>query len=116
GVAFAFKDSFNALAAAGTNVTRLMAVGGGSRSDLWLKIIATVLGVPVHVPVKGDFGAAFGAARLAMIAATGASWSSILKKPEFAKTFKPEAKAVDAYARRYETYKKLYPALKEAMQ
>lgn len=116
GVAFAFKDSFNALAAAGTDVTRLMAVGGGSRSDLWLQIIATVLGVPVHVPVKGDFGAAFGAARLAMIAATGNSWKPILKKPEFAKTFKPEAKAVDAYARRYESYKKLYAALKEAMQ
>jgi xylulokinase len=93
-----------------------MAVGGGSRSELWLKIIATVLGVPVNVPVKGDFGAAFGAARLAMIAETKAPWSAILQKPQFANTFKPEAKAVDAYARRYESYKKLYPALKEALQ
>ena len=43
GVAFAFRDCLEALKAAGTSVERVTAVGGGSRSELWLKIIATVL-------------------------------------------------------------------------
>jgi sugar (pentulose or hexulose) kinase len=51
-----------------------------------------------------------------MIAQTKAPWSGILQKPQFAKTFKPDAKVAEAYARRYESYKKLYPALKEALQ
>ena len=64
GVAFAFRDCLEALKDAGTEVKRVTAVGGGSRSDLWLKIIATVLGVPVDLPAAGDVGGAFGAARL----------------------------------------------------
>jgi xylulokinase len=63
-VAFAFRDSLEALKGAGTEVKRVTAVGGGSKSELWLKIIATVLGVPVDLPAAGDVGGAFGAARL----------------------------------------------------
>ena len=48
-VAFAFRDSLEALKDAGTEVKRVTAVGGGSKSELWLKIIATVLGVPVDL-------------------------------------------------------------------
>ena len=44
------RDSLEALKAAGTTVERVMAVGGGSRSELWLRIIATALDVPVDVP------------------------------------------------------------------
>ena len=36
--------TFEALKDAGTEVKRVTAVGGGSKSELWLKIIATVLG------------------------------------------------------------------------
>ena len=71
GVAFAFRDSLEALQDAGTNVKRVMAVGGGTKSELWLRIIATVLGVPVDLPAAGDVGGAFGAARLGLMAATG---------------------------------------------
>ena len=49
GVAFAFRDCLEALKRAGT-VDRAAAVGGGSRSELWLKIIATVLDLPSMCP------------------------------------------------------------------
>jgi xylulokinase len=71
GVTFAIRDCRDALAATGTEITSLLAVGGGSRSDYWLRAVATALGTPIDVPVAGDFGGAFGAARLAMMAATG---------------------------------------------
>ena len=86
GVAFAFRDSLEALKAAGTNVERVTAVGGGTRSELWLKIIATALGLPVDVPAAGDFGGAFGAARLGLIAATGADFAAVCTPPKIAKT------------------------------
>jgi xylulokinase len=113
GVAFAFRDSLEALRAAGTNVERVTAVGGGSRSELWLRIISTVLNIPVDVPTDGDFGGAFGAARLGLIAATGASVASVCKAPKTAKTISPNAKLRAAYEDTYHRYAKLYSATRE---
>ncbi len=63
GVTFAIRDCRDALAATGTEITSLLAVGGGSKSDYWLSAIATALDTPIDIPVAGDFGGAFGAAR-----------------------------------------------------
>jgi len=113
GVAFAFRDSLEALKAAGTNVGRVTAVGGGTRSQLWLKIIATALDLPVDVPADGDFGGAFGAARLGLIAATGADFTSVCTAPRIARTVKPEAKAREAYEKAYARYVQIYPSIRE---
>ncbi len=112
GVAFAFRDSLEALKDAGTDVKRVMAVGGGTHSELWLKIIATVLGVPVDLPVAGDVGGAFGAARMGLMAATGASYKSVCTTPKIAKTIQPDAKLKPAYDVAYARYAKIYPAIK----
>ncbi|WP_126975234.1 xylulokinase [Frigidibacter oleivorans] len=97
GVAFAIADCRDALAATGTRIDSLIAVGGGSRSDYWLQAIATVLGMPVQVPEAGDFGGAFGAARLAMMAATGAG-AEIAAPPRIARTVDPQAALAGAFA------------------
>ena len=89
GVTFAIRDCRDALAATGTRIDRLLAVGGGSRSDYWLSAIATALGTPVSVPVSGDFGGAFGAARLAIMATTGAG-AEIARMPAIARTIDPD--------------------------
>ncbi len=112
GVAFAFRDSLEALKAAGTDVKRVMAVGGGTHSELWLKIIATVLGVPVDLPAAGDVGGAFGAARMGLMAATGESYKTVCTTPKIAKTINPESKAKAAYDAAYARYAKIYPAIK----
>ncbi len=62
-----------------------MLLGGGTKSELWLKIIATVLGVPVDLPAAGEVGGAFGAARMGLMAATGDSVKSVCGKPKTAK-------------------------------
>ncbi|WP_349370070.1 xylulokinase [Salinarimonas sp.] len=96
GVAFALRDCRDALAATGTRIDRLIALGGGSRSETWLATIATALGVPVDVPAAGDFGAAFGAARLALMAATGAG-PEIATPPPIARRIAPITDLTAAY-------------------
>jgi xylulokinase len=96
GVTFALRDCRDALAATGTRIDRLLAVGGGSRSDYWLSAIATALGIPVHVPVAGDFGGAFGAARLGLMAATGAG-VEIATMPPIARSVDPVDALSDAF-------------------
>jgi xylulokinase len=71
GVAFAFADCRDALAAAGTRIRDADVIGGGSRSRFWIAILANVLGVPLHRLAEGETGGAFGAARLGRHAATG---------------------------------------------
>jgi xylulokinase len=113
GVAFAFRDSLEALEKGGSKIKRVMAVGGGTKSELWLKIIATVLGIPIDLPAAGDVGGAFGAARMGLMAATGASYKQVCTKPKVAKTIMPERKARARYNEHYQRYTKIYPAIKE---
>lgn len=96
GVTFALRDCRDALAATGTRIDRLIAVGGGARSDYWLQAIATALGVPVLLPAAGDFGAAFGAARLAIMAATGAG-AELATLPPIARRIDPDAALSPAF-------------------
>ena len=114
GVAFAFADNLAALRKAGASVDRARAGGGGSRSRQWREFIANTLDVTIDVPTEGDFGAGLGAARLAMIAATGADPFAICAPPTIRETIVPDRSLVPAYAEAYATYRDLYPAIKEA--
>ncbi len=111
GVAFAIRDNLAALQSAGTEIRSLTAVGGGSRSTYWLKAIATALNVPIALPEEGDFGAAFGAARLGLVAATGADPFAVCAPPRTERTIEPEAALLPAYEEAYQRYHALYPAL-----
>jgi xylulokinase len=113
GVGFAFRDCLAALEAAGSKIGRVTAVGGGANSIYWLKAMATILNLPVDVPVNGDFGAAFGAARLAMIAAENCDPLTVCTMPETAITIEPQQKLVAAFDHAYSRYSSLYPALKD---
>ena len=96
GVTFAFRDSRDALAATGTRLEQVLAVGGGSKSDYWLRAIATALDVPLLLPATGDFGGAYGAARLAIMAVTKAG-AEIAPMPPIARIVEPEAILSDAF-------------------
>jgi xylulokinase len=111
GVAFAIRDGSDALAATGTKLRHLIAVGGGSRSDYWLRVIATTLNLPVHLPVAGDFGGAFGAARLALMAATGAG-AEIATLPPIARSIDPDPKLVAAFSEGHARFRAAQTAIK----
>ncbi len=114
GVAFAFRDSLEALREAGTVLNRVTAVGGGSRSRYWLKVVSTVLDLPIDIPAEGDFGAAFGAARLGLIAAAKADPRAVCTAPATIATVEPDKALKDAFADAYQRYRALYPAIKGA--
>jgi xylulokinase len=116
GVAFAFRDCQRVLADAGTRTNRLLAVGGGSKSDLWLRLLAANLEVEILLPEDGDFGGALGAARLALCAAEGAAPTDVMTMPGIRRVVTPEPDLVAAYAEHYARYRALYPAIEEARQ
>lgn len=113
GVAYAFADCQAALAAAGTDFESALAVGGGSRSDAWLRIIASVLDRPLRLAADSDIGAALGAARLAICAAEGADPAEVCAAPPTLRAIEPDRGLVAAYRDGHARYRALYPALKE---
>ncbi|MCB1358677.1 MAG: xylulokinase [Maritimibacter sp.] len=115
GVAFALKDNHEALKATGTELKSLLGIGGGSRSDYWVELIATLLGVPVDLPEAGDFGAALGAARLAIVGDTGADPAAVMTRPAVARTIEPRADLAGAYDDSYAQFRALYPAIKDIL-
>ncbi|GLK86751.1 xylulokinase [Ancylobacter defluvii] len=112
GVAFAFRDCLDALNAAGTTLATADVIGGGSRSRYWTAVIANVLGLPINRIEDGERGGAFGAARLARMAATGESPAAICLPPRRIETIAPTPALQQAYAEKHARYRALYPALK----
>jgi len=104
GVSFAFKDSQLALASSGTHLTSAYAIGGGSRSEYWVQLLANVLGIPLHLTDAGDVGAGFGAARLARLAATGEPVSDVCTAPPIARTVEPDKAHADGLSESYKQF------------
>ncbi len=112
GVSFALRDSLEALKSTGTDLRRVLAIGGGAQSAFWVETLATLLNLPVDLPEQGDFGAALGAARLAMVGVTGAAPSDIMTPPPVARTIAPRADLTDRYETAYQAFRNSYPAIK----
>ena len=113
GVAFGLRDSLELLAAIGVQAEVGRASGGGSGSSLWLRIVASVLGLPLEKTAVEE-GAAYGAALLGGVAAGSFSdvHEAVAACVMTADTFEPEPEWVEVYASGYERFRALYPALR----
>jgi xylulokinase len=112
GVAFAIADATQILSGAGAAPTRLVATGGGARNEIWLAYIAAVTGIPIDVPADGDFGAALGAARLAMMA-DGASVSDVCHKPDIRTTITSDPALADRLGAAQMRWRQIYRLLQD---
>ena len=89
GVAFALQDCLDVLQEAGAAPTSCMFVGGGARSAYWGQLLADVTGLTLDLPEGAELGAAFGAARLGMIAGAEAAEAEVCVKPRVRASFSP---------------------------
>jgi xylulokinase len=111
GVAFAMADGYAALQSAGTQLADASFVGGGSRSRFWAQLCADAAGLRVLRHDHGVAGGTMGAARLALMAATGRSVEDICTRPAVLEAVEPQAGG--ALRERLQRYRRLYPLLKE---
>ena len=111
GVSFALRDCLEALVATGADLRQVLAIGGGSKSAYWMELLATVLDLRLDLPAQGDFGAALGASRLAMIGVTGAPPEAVITRPPVLRTVAPRAELRGACEDAYQAWRGLYPAI-----
>ena len=112
GVAYGLRDSLELLRALGLRPSSGRLGGGGSRSELWRRIVASVLDLPLEMTATGE-GAAFGAALLAGVAAGVHADvpAAVDACVEVAATVEPEPAWREDYARGYAAFGRLYPAV-----
>ena len=114
GVAFGLRDSLDLLRALGVNASVARVSGGGARSRLWLRIVASVLGLPLEL-AESEEGSAFGGALLGGVA----GWRvcrrarGVPQCVRVADTVEPDPTWQAAYAEQHERYRALYPALRD---
>jgi xylulokinase len=111
GVAFAFADGMDALREAGSDPKRLLAIGGGARSDTWLQLLADVLCIQIDRPAGSDVGPALGAARLALLS-MGIPFDDVMRPPSLAKSFYADAGRSAALQQRLTRYRSAYAPLR----
>ena len=111
GVAFALRDCLEIAKENGCKFNKTTICGGGSMSDIWNQIMADVLDLPIY---KNEGSGSFGAALLALSGVNDISLydNRIIKNMKYEKVFYPKKDNVEYYNNKYQTFAKLYPALK----
>lgn len=115
GATYALKDSLTVLSGMGVLPGEMLACGGGAKSALWRQMLADVFALPVRTALSSE-GAALGVAILAGVG-TGLYpdvRTACRQMIRYGDAKKPREQAVAAYAKGYEVYRALYPALKES--
>jgi xylulokinase len=116
GVAFSLRDTFAIFKEIKVPVNTVRLGGGGARSPLWRQIQADAYGQQVET-VEAEEGAAYGAAILAGVGAK--AWPSVDAAcnavVRVAGRTTPDSNLSPSMQRAYETYRRLYPAMKSIL-
>jgi xylulokinase len=113
GVAFGIRDSLEAAKKMGIEIHESMICGGGAKSPLWKSIFANVLNITLTVP-ETEQGPGYGGAILAAVAcgeypSVEDACRSLIRVTD---RVEPDPETAAKYEEKYQTFRKLYPALK----
>ncbi|WP_080875666.1 xylulokinase [Oceanobacillus timonensis] len=102
GITFSLNESVEIFRENGKVIDRIIAIGGGAKSDIWLQIQADIYNAAV-IKLSSEQGPGMGAA---MLAAYGSGWFSSLQ--ECAAVFLEKEKTVEPIPENVEKYKDLF--------
>jgi xylulokinase len=113
GVAYGLRDSLELLRAVGVEAEVARVSGGGARSELWLEIVASVLGLPLE-RTEAEEGAAYGAALLGGVEAGvfADAHEAVAACVRVRSRVEPNPAWQAAYDDGYAQYRRLYPTLR----
>jgi xylulokinase len=117
GVMFDLRECLESLPATGIEVADFRAVGGGSKSDVWIQICADIMGRPFVRPKITEAGA-LGAA---IIAGTGSGLFDSMEvgaetMVQLDRTFGPDPHMQKLYDGRFDKYRRLWPLMRDYMR
>lgn len=114
GITFSLNESVEIFRSKGKNVSKVVAIGGGAKSDLWLQTQADIFNADV-VTVANEQGPGMGAA---ILAAVGSGWYPSLSDcaknfVTYTKTYQPIPENVERYRQLFNIYQQIYQSTKQ---
>lgn len=112
GICLAVKQLAEAMGLSGERLRNLKVIGGGAKNPVWMQILADVLNVSI-CQAEGGSSAGYGIAVAAASAVGNASMEQALEQTvRIKKVFEPRRNRAKLYEKKYETYRKVYDAMK----
>jgi xylulokinase len=114
GTTFYLKEIVDSLPPTGIAITDYRAVGGGSKSDVWIQICADIMGQPFTRPKITEAGA-LGAAIMAGVGSGvfPSYEAGVEAMVKLERTFEPDMQRHRLYQGRFEKYRRLWPLMRE---
>lgn len=111
--ALAVRHNVETMRAAGADIRRIVAVGGGTQGRLWLQIVSDITGLIQEVPAT-TIGASYGAAFLVAVAAAPVGDEPLIGDwNPVAETITPDAARRQAYDALFDRYLRLYAGTRD---
>ncbi|PKO22935.1 MAG: hypothetical protein CVU38_06865 [Chloroflexi bacterium HGW-Chloroflexi-1] len=117
GTTFYLKECVESLPPTGIEIAGFRAVGGGSKSDAWIQLCADILGRPFVRPKITEAGA-LGAAIIAGIGdgVFSSFEAGVEAMVRLERTFEPDPQQWKLYQSRFETYRQMWPLMKDYLR
>lgn len=112
GIAFHIVEGILTQRNKGIEIEYLQFIGGGSRSRLWGEMIASMIDIPLHLPVGREVGASMGAARLAMVASGSRTVSDLCIKPPSEDVIEPNDRLKLILEQRFGAFQEIFSCMK----
>jgi len=113
GISYAVRQLTEVMKIPSENLENLKVIGGGSKNDIWMQILADVLCVNVCRTESGA-GAGYGVALAAAGTVGDTSVNEVIDKTvKVQKTFAPRPYNSERYQKKYEIYLKIHDAMKQ---
>jgi len=110
GVTFGLKDGFEAVNEINEKTDETYVVGGGAKSETWLKLLSSAINTQIIQGEDSNLGPSLGVARLAMISTGKFDQENVMKKIHAQKIINTSSQLVDILNKRYEVWSQIISA------
>ena len=110
GVTFGLKDGFEAVNEINEKTDETYVVGGGAKSETWLKLLSSAINTQIIQGEDSNLGPSLGVARLAMISTGKFDQENVMKKIHTQKIINTSSQLVDILNKRYEVWSQIVSA------
>jgi xylulokinase len=108
GISFGLNDNYLALSKTGIELNNIYVIGGGSKNQYWIKLLASIMNKNLLITEASDAMAAYGAARIAYLGFNNINHDNVLSPPKVKTVIEKDHKLSQMLIDRFSKWKNFY--------
>ena len=102
------NDNYLALSKTGIELNNIYVIGGGSKNQYWIKLLASIMNKNLLITEASDAMAAYGAARIAYLGFNNINHDNVLLPPKVKTVIEKDHKLSQMLIDRFSKWKNFY--------